>query len=58
MAKKNYDIDNILKEVDNLRLDESDENSDKDKKSLAGSQKKSGSKADKKPDFSVTQVIG
>ncbi len=57
MAKKNYDIDNILKEVDNLRLDESDENSDKDKKSLAGSQKKSGTKADKKPDFSVTQVI-
>lgn len=53
MAKKNYDIDNILKEVDNLRTDE---NSD-DKKSLAGSQKKSGSKAEKKPDFSVTQVI-
>ncbi len=57
MAEKNYDIDKILKEVDNLRLDEPDENSDGDKKSLAGSQKKSGNKADKKPDLSVTQVI-
>lgn len=58
MAKKNYDIDNILKEVDNLRLDESEENPDgSGKKNLAGSQKKSGNKAEKKPDFSVTQVI-
>ncbi len=57
MAKKNYDIDNILKEVDDLRIDESDDNTDGNKKNLAGSQKKSGTKADKKPDFSVTQVI-
>ncbi|MCH5195366.1 MAG: hypothetical protein J1F28_01555 [Oscillospiraceae bacterium] len=69
MADKNYDIDNILKEVDNSRFDVEKSaydgsvtdiinDNDLDKILRAGSQKKKNDTDKKpKPDLSVTQLI-
>lgn len=69
MADKNYDIDNILKEVDNSRFDVEKSaydgsvtdiinDNDLDKILRAGSQKKKNETDKKpKPDLSVTQLI-
>lgn len=71
MSSKNYDIDNILKEVDDLRTEDAEEMTDQyngsvtdiinhndlDKLLHAGSQKKKTKAGKQKPDLSVTQLI-
>lgn len=50
MPKKNYDIDDILNEVDSLRKKD-------DAPILTGTQKKSKKTAGSRPDLSVTQIL-
>ncbi len=71
MSSKNYDIENILKEVDDLRTEDEEEMNDQyngsvtdiinqndlDKLLHAGSQKKKTKAGKQKPDLSVTQLI-